>query len=303
MPDTSIKLCDVIFPDPVLPASGTVSFGYDYTGGDIEKLSSFVLPGVTMKPVERKKERTENMSDLSVLESDCFPNPGVYRVQEEELPRLKQNYGRRVFASVCGSTIEEYVKVAEILDRSDSVGFLELDSTCRNRDNSNIRFGNNATSLYKIVNEVKYRVRKPVFAKLCASVTNIRDMAQAAQDGGADGVVIPGMRYGADVDLNAVKRVPDGDSRYYAYALKPIILADVFEVFDAVGLIIASCGGVRNGEDALKMIAAGASLVQIDKDVMLEKNACERISAELYEAMKKYGIDRVKDFVGAAHGR
>lgn len=303
MLDTSIKLCDVIFPDPVLPASGTVSFGYDYTGGDIEKLSSFVLPGVTMKPVECKKERMENMSDLSVIESDCFPNPGVYSVQEEELPRLKQNYGRRVFASVCGSTIEEYVKVAEILDRSDSVGFLELDSTCRNRDNSNIRFGNNATSLYKIVNEVKYRVRKPVFAKLCASVTNIRDMAQAAQDGGADGVVIPGMRYGADVDLNAVKRVPDGDGRYYAYALKPLILADVFEVFDAVGLIIASCGGVRNGEDALKMIAAGASLVQIDKDVMSEKNACERISAELYEAMKKYGIDRVKDFVGAAHRR
>ena len=303
MLDTSIKLCDVIFPDPVLPASGTVSFGYDYTGGDIEKLSSFVLPGVTMKPVECKKERMENMSDLSVIESDCFPNPGVYSVQEEELPRLKQNYGRRVFASVCGSTIEEYVKVAEILDRSDSVGFLELDSTCRNRDNSNIRFGNNATSLYKIVNEVKYRVRKPVFAKLCASVTNIRDVAQAAQDGGADGVVIPGMRYGADVDLNAVKRVPDGDGRYYAYALKPLILADVFEVFDAVGLIIASCGGVRNGEDALKMIAAGASLVQIDKDVMSEKNACERISAELYEAMKKYGIDRVKDFVGAAHRR
>lgn len=303
MLDTSIKLCDVIFPDPVLPASGTVSFGYDYTGGDIEKLSSFVLPGVTMKPVECKKERMENMSDLSVIESDCFPNPGVYSVQEEELPRLKQNYGRRVFASVCGSTIEEYVKVAEILDRSDSVGFLELDSTCRNRDNSNIRFGNNATSLYKIVNEVKYRVRKPVFAKLCASVTNIRDVAQAAQDGGADGVVIPGMRYGADVDLNAVKRVPDGDGRYYAYALKPLILADVFEVFDAVGLIIASCGGVRNGEDALKMIAAGASLVQIDKDVMSGKNACERISAELYEAMKKYGIDRVKDFVGAAHRR
>lgn len=303
MLDTSIKLCDVIFPDPVLPASGTVSFGYDYTGGDIEKLSSFVLPGVTMKPVECKKERMENISDLSVIESDCFPNPGVYSVQEEELPRLKQKYGRRVFASVCGSTIEEYVKVAEILDRSDSVGFLELDSTCRNRDNSNIRFGNNATSLYKIVNEVKYRVRKPVFAKLCASVTNIRDMAQAAQDGGADGVVIPGMRYGADVDLNAVKRVPDGDGRYYAYALKPLILADVFEVFDAVGLIIASCGGVRNGEDALKMIAAGASLVQIDKDVMSGKNACERISAELYEAMKKYGIDRVKDFVGAAHRR
>lgn len=303
MLDTSIKLCDVIFPDPVLPASGTVSFGYDYTGGDIEKLSSFVLPGVTMKPVECKKERMENMSDLSVIESDCFPNPGVYSVQEEELPCLKQNYGRRVFASVCGSTIEEYVKVAEILDRSDSVGFLELDSTCRNRDNSNIRFGNNATSLYKIVNEVKYRVRKPVFAKLCASVTNIRDVAQAAQDGGADGVVIPGMRYGADVDLNAVKRVPDGDGRYYAYALKPLILADVFEVFDAVGLIIASCGGVRNGEDALKMIAAGASLVQIDKDVMSGKNACERISAELYEAMKKYGIDRVKDFVGAAHRR
>ena len=273
MLDTSIKLCDVIFPDPVLPASGTVSFGYDYTGGDIEKLSSFVLPGVTMKPVECKKDRMENMSDLSVIESDCFPNPGVYSVQEEELPCLKQNYGRRVFASVCGSTIEEYVKVAEILDRSDSVGFLELDSTCRNRDNSNIRFGNNATSLYKIVNEVKYRVRKPVFAKLCASVTNIRDVAQAAQDGGADGVVIPGMRYGADVDLNAVKRVPDGDGRYYAYALKPLILADVFEVFDAVGLIIASCGGVRNGEDALKMIAAGASLVQIDKDVMSEKNA------------------------------
>ena len=301
MPDTSIKLCDVVFPDPIIPASRTVGFGYDAENVDISKLSSLVLPGVTMKPDEREIARDCSMGGNAVLESDYFPNPGVYRVQEEYLPPLKRSYSRRVFASVCGSTVEEYVKVAEILDRSDAVGFLELDSSCRNRDNSGIRFGQNATSLYKIVNEVKYRVRKPVFVKLCARVTNVRDMAQAAQDGGADGVVIPGTLPGMDVDLVSKKRVFEEECRYYAYAMKPVILNDVFEAFDAVGLIIASCGGVKTADDALKMIAAGASLVQIDQAAMTGGDVCAKISAALPEAMKKYGVKRIKDLIGAAH--
>ncbi len=302
MPDTSIKLCDVVFPDPIIPASRTVGYGYDAVGiPDINKLSSLVLPGVTMKPDERETERIENYKTASVLETDYFTNPGVYRVQEERLPVLKERYNRKTFASVGGSTIEEYVKVAEILDRSDAVGFLELDSSCRNRDNSGIRFGQNATSLYKIINEVKYRVRKPVFAKLCPTVNNIRDMAQAAQDGGAEGIVIPGTRFGTDIDLASKKPVFSCDCRYDSYQLKPIIMRDVFEAFDAVGLIIVSCGGVNCAEDALKMIAAGASLVQIDEAVMLDPSVLERICSQLSAAMQRYGIENIKDFVGAAH--
>ncbi len=302
MPDTSIKLCDVVFPDPIIPASRTVGYGYDAVGiPDINKLSSIVLPGVTMKPDERETERIENYKTASVLETDYFTNPGVYRVQEERLPVLKERCDRKAFASVGGSTIEEYVKVAEILDRSDAVGFLELDSSCRNRDNSGIRFGQNATSLYKIINEVKYRVRKPVFAKLCPTVTNIRDMAQAAQDGGAEGIVIPGTRFGTDIDLTTKKPVFSCDCRYDSYELKPVVMRDVFEAFDAVGLIIVSCGGVNCAEDALKMIAAGASLVQIDEAVMLDPSVLGRISARLPEVMEKCGIEKIKDFVGAAH--
>lgn len=126
-------------------------------------------------------------------------------------------------------------------------------------------------------------------------------MAQAAQDGGAEGIVIPGTRFGTDIDLASKKPVFSCDCRYDSYELKPVVMRDVFEAFDAVGLIIVSCGGVNCAEDALKMIAAGASLVQIDEAVMLDPSVLGRISARLPEVMEKYGIEKIKDFVGAAH--
>ena len=186
MADTSIKICDITFSSPLMPAAGTIDFGYQHSGFyDINRLGTMVTSGVTMKPERREMHHYADKTNGNFLRQDFSVNPGVYRVQEEELPRLKEVFKKKVFASVCGKTVDEYVKVAEILDRSDAVGILELDMSCRNHDNSGIRFGQNATSLFKAVNEVKYRVRKPVFAKLCPVVTNIRDMAKAAQDGGA----------------------------------------------------------------------------------------------------------------------
>lgn len=303
MTDTTVKICDITFSNPVMPAAGTVEFGYQHSGFyDINRLGSLVTSGVTMKPERREMRHYVDKISGDYIRQDISLNPGVYRVQEEELPRLKEVCKKRVFASVCGKTVEEFVKVAEILDRSDAVGILELDLSCRNHDNSGIRFGQNATSLFKAVNEVKYRVRKPVFAKLCPVVTNIRDMAKAAQDGGAEGVVVSGSYFGAAVDLKTRKRVFDGDGIFTGAALKPAILYNVFEVFDAVGICIVSCGGVATAADALEMMFAGASLVQVDEAVMRNPLACLEIIDALPALAESLGFTRIKDAIGAAHG-
>lgn len=302
MADTSVKICDIVFSNPVIPASGTVDFGYQQTGFyDISKLSSLVTAGVTMKPEKHEAEHAFDKLTGSVLMQDICSNPGVYRVQEEELPRLREIYKKKVFAGVCGRTVEEFVKVAEILDRSDAVGILELDMSCRNQDNSGIRFGQNATSLYKAVNEVKYRVRKPVFAKLCPIVTNIRDMAKAAQDGGAEGVVVSGAYAGMSIDAASKKPLFEAGSRYMSAALKPMIMSDVFEIFDAVGITVVSCGGVSDARGALEMICAGASLVQLDASVMQNPLSWLGIYDELPVLMEQFNVGRIKDLIGAAH--
>lgn len=302
MTDTSVKICDIVFSGPVMPAAGTVPFGYcDAEKYGLEKFGSMVIPGVTMKPDPRERQSVNYARYDGVLISEYNPNPGVYRVQEEELPRLRDAYKKKVFASVCGKTVEEFVKVAEIMDRNESVCILELDSACRNQENSGIRFGKNATSLYKIVHEVKYRVRKPVFAKLVPDVTNIRDMAKAAQDGGADGVVISGAYPGMSLDLATRKPILRCDCRFTGAALKPLVISNVFEVFDAVGITAVSCGGVTCAEDALEMICAGASLVQLDDAAMRDPLACAEIADRLPSVMKKYGIERIKDVIGSAH--
>lgn len=302
MTDTSVKICDIVFSNPVMPAAGTVSFeqlAAEKFG--LEKFGSAVLPGVTMKPDSRERQKADYACYDGVLISEYHTNPGVYRVQEEELPRLREAYKKKVFASVCGKTIEEFVKVAEIMDRNESVCVLELDSACRNHENSGIRFGQNATSLYKIVHEVKYRVRKPIFAKLVPDVTNIRDMAKAAQDGGADGVVISGAYPGMSLDLATRKPVLNCDCRFTGAALKPLVTSAVFEAFEAVGITVVSCGGVGCAEDALEMICAGASLVQLDDAAMRDPLACVEIADRLPLVMKEYGIERIKDVIGSAH--
>lgn len=302
MADTSIKICDITFSSPLMPAAGTIDFGYQYSGFyDINRLGTMVTSGVTMKPERREMHHYADKTNGNFLRQDFSVNPGVYRVQEEELPRLKEVFKKKVFASVCGKTVDEYVKVAEILDRSDAVGILELDMSCRNHDNSGIRFGQNATSLFKAVNEVKYRVRKPVFAKLCPVVTNIRDMAKAAQDGGAEGVVIPGSYFGTAIDIKTKKRVFDGDGIFTSATLKPAVMYYVYEAFDAVGIHVVSCGGVSSAADALEMICAGAALVQLDEAVMKNPLACVEITDALSDEMDKYGIAKVKDIIGAAH--
>ena len=302
MADTSIKICDITFSSPLMPAAGTIDFGYQHSGFyDINRLGTMVTSGVTMKPERREMYHYADKTNGNFLRQDFSVNPGVYRVQEEELPRLKEVFKKKVFASVCGKTVDEYVKVAEILDRSDAVGILELDMSCRNHDNSGIRFGQNATSLFKAVNEVKYRVRKPVFAKLCPVVTNIRDMAKAAQDGGAEGVVIPGSYFGTAIDIKTKKRVFDGDGIFTSAALKPAVMYNVYEAFDAVGIHVVSCGGVSSAADALEMICAGAALVQLDEAVMKNPLACVEITDALSDEMDKYGIAKVKDIIGAAN--
>lgn len=306
MLDTSIKICDVVFDNPVVAASGTMGYGYENVGFfDINAIGSIVLPGCTMKPNESQEEKMR-VGSHGILRSDVRRNPGVYRVAEEELQRFAEFSKKRAIAGVCGSTVTEMVKVAEILDRSEYISVIELDATLPNREKSGMPFSANATSLYKLTRSVKDRVRKPVFVKLIPAVTDLCAMALAVQDGGGDGLTLCGGLDGMRIDLATGKPCIGGDNeeynvKYYDRAIKPVMVKNIYDVFNRIGIPIMAAGGVDCAEDVIEMMYAGASLVQIDSAQMLNPLACMHIIDQLPEVMEKFSIERLSSVIGKAH--
>lgn len=303
MVNTSVKICDLVFDNPIIPASGTVGFGEDISKYyDPKILGSIAVNGVTMEQRLNNPATLINDEDSSVLSSIEYPNPGVYNVVQEKLPALYEAYGKKIIANVCGATVNEYVKVSEVLDRSDCVGIIELNSACRNIDNSGIPFGANATSMYKMTEAVKLRTRKPVFVKLTPCVTDICVMAKAAQDGGADGVTVMGSMRGMYIDLiNGKPELNDIYGRYSAGALKPIAVKMIYDVYDAIGIPIIGSGGVCCAEDVLEMMYAGASLVEVGAGNLLNPYCCKNIVNELPRVMKKYNVEKLSEIIGKTH--
>ncbi len=303
MINTSVKICDLFFDNPVVPASGTVGFGEDISKYyDPKILGSIAINGVTMSGKANNSVTLVNDENNSVLSSIDCPNPGVYNVVQEKIPALFQIYGKKIIANVCGATIDDYVKVSRQLDRSDYVGIIELNSACRNLNNSGIPFGANATSLYKMTEEVKRCTRKPVFVKLTPCVTDIRIMAKAAQDGGADGVTVAGAMRGMNIDLTSGKpALDDIYGRYSSEAFKPIAVKAVYDVYDTIGIPIIGCGGVCCAEDVLEMMYAGASLVEVGVGNFINPCCCKNIIEDLPNVMKKYNVEKLTEIIGKAH--
>ena len=289
--------------NPVIPASGTFGFGYEFADFyDINILGSIATKGTTREarfgnPTPRIAECERGMINAVGLQ-----NPGIDKVISEEFPKLKQVYHKKVVANVSGFSKEEYVECAKKMDAQDIVGILEVNISCPNVHGGGMSFGVSPDAAAEITRAVKAVTTKPVYIKLSPNVTDIVAIAKACEDAGADGIAMINTLLGARFDLRTgrpiIANVMGGFS---GPAIKPVALRMVYQVYEAVKLPIIGIGGIASAEDVIEMMYAGATAVEIGAENLRNPYACKEIIERLPSLMDELNIDKLSDIIGRAH--
>ena len=298
----SVVLCGIELDNPVIPASGTFGYGYEFAQiYDINRLGTFSFKGTTRQarfgnPTPRIAECTAGM-----INSVGLQNPGVDKVISEELPKLKKVFNKKVMANVSGFSIDDYVYTSEKLDKEDIVGFLEINVSCPNVHGGGMSFGTDKDSAASVVKAVKNAVTKPLIVKLSPNVTDIVEIAKACEAAGADGISLINTVLGMRIDLKTkkpvVKNIMGGLS---GPAIFPIALRMVYQVSKAISIPVIGMGGVSSAEDVIEMMLAGATAVEVGAANLIDPYASLEIINDLEKTMDKYGIDRLSDIIGGA---
>lgn len=303
MVDTKVNLSGIELSNPVIPASGTFGFGYEFAEiYDINILGSFSFKGTTKdarfgNPTPRIAECPQGM-----INSVGLQNPGVEAVISEELPKLKKVFNKPVIANVSGFAIDEYVYCCEKLDKEEQVGIIEVNISCPNVHNGGMAFGTDAKSAAEVTKAVKAVTTKPVYIKLSPNVTDIVSIAKACEDAGADGISMINTMLGMRIDLKTKKPViANKMGGFSGSAIFPVALRMVYQVYEAVKIPIIGMGGVTTAEDVIEMMLAGATGVQIGAANLVDPYVCRDIINELPNVMEKYKINSLKDITGGAH--
>ncbi len=303
MVNTKVNLSGIELDNPIIPASGTFGFGYEFAElYDINILGTFSFKGTTKdarfgNPTPRIAECPQGM-----INSVGLQNPGVEAVIAEELPKLKKVFNKPVIANVSGFAIDEYVYCCEKLDKEEQVGILEVNISCPNVHNGGMAFGTSAESAAEVTKAVKAVTKKPVYIKLSPNVTDIVSIAKACEDAGADGISMINTMLGMRIDLRTKKPViANKMGGFSGSAIFPVALRMVYQVYDAVKIPIIGMGGVTTAEDVIEMMLAGATGVQIGAANLVEPYACKNIIDDLPRVMEKYKINNLKDIIGGAH--
>lgn len=301
--DMSINLCGLELSNPVIPASGTFGYGMEYAElYDINCLGAFSCKGTTLEerfgnPTPRIAETPDGMINAVGLQ-----NPGVDHVIEEELPKLKKVYHKKIMANISGFSVEEYVNVARKLAGQDQIGWLEVNISCPNVHGGGMAFGTTAQGAAQVTRAVKKVADKPVIMKLSPNVTDIAEIAKACEDEGADGISLINTLLGMRIDLKTKKPViANKMGGFSGHAILPVALRMVYQVYEAVKIPVVGMGGVSTAEEVIEMMLAGATAVQIGAANLINPYACRDIIDKLPEAMEKYGINSLKDIIGGAH--
>jgi len=298
----SVRLCGIELDNPVIAASGTFGYGYEFAEFyDINCLGTFSFKGTTREarfgnPTPRVAECATGMLNAIGLQ-----NPGVEKVVAEELPRLKRCFRKPVMANVSGFSIGDYVYTCSVLDKEEQVGWLEVNISCPNVEGGGMVFGTDPKAASEVVAAVKKAVTKPVIVKLSPNVTDIVSIASACEAAGADGIslinTIPGMR----IDLKTKRPVlANRMGGYSGPGVFPIAVRMVYQVASTVNIPVVGMGGVSCAEDVIEMMLAGATAVQVGTANLVDPFACRNIINELPAVMDKYGIDRLEDIIGGA---
>ena len=303
MVNTKINLCGTEISNPVIPASGTFGFGYEFAEiYDINILGTFSFKGTTKEP--RFGNETPRIAETpsGMLNSVGLQNPGVERVISEELPKLKACFNKKVMANVSGFAVEDYAYTCERLDGEEQIGWFEVNISCPNVHGGGLAFGTSAKNAEAVTRAVKKVTTKPVFIKLSPNVTDITEIARACESAGADGVSLINTFLGMRIDLKTKKPVlANKMGGFSGPAIKPVALRMVYQVFDAVKIPIIGMGGVSSAEDVIEMMLAGATAVQVGAANLVEPFACKNIIEDLPRVMEKYGINNLTDIIGGAH--
>lgn len=299
----SVDLCGIELDNPVIPASGTFGFGYEYAElYDINVLGTFSFKGTTKEP--RFGNPTPRIAECSagLINSVGLQNPGVDKVIAEELPKLKKVFNKKVMANVSGFSIDEYVYTCEKLDKEEIVGWLEVNVSCPNVHGGGMSFGTDPAAAAEVVKAVKRAVKKPVVVKLSPNVTDIVAIAKACEDAGADGISLINTMLGMRIDLKTKRPVvANGVGGFSGPAIFPIAVRMVNQVSKAVKIPVIGIGGVSSAEDVIEMMLAGATAVQVGAANLIDPYVCRDIIADLPRVAEKYAINKLSDIIGAVN--
>lgn len=300
---TKVNLCGIELDNPIIPASGTFGFGYEFAElYDINILGTFSFKGTTREPrfgnpTPRIAECTSGMINAVGLQ-----NPGVDKVISEELPKLKKCFNKPVMANVSGFSVEDYAYTCEKLDKEEQIGWLEVNVSCPNVHGGGMSFGTDPKAAAEVTRAVKAVTTKPVILKLSPNVTNIVDIAKACEDAGADGISLINTLLGMRIDLRRKKPViANIMGGFSGPAIFPVALRMVYQVAGAVKIPVVGMGGVSSAEDVIEMMLAGATAVEIGAANLVDPFVCRNIIEALPEAMNEYGINNLNEIIGGAH--
>lgn len=302
--NTAVTLCGIPLDNPVIPASGTFGYGYEFAQlYDINCLGTFSFKGTTKEP--RFGNPTPRIADCpaGMINAVGLQNPGVEAVIHEELPKLNAYFHKPVMANVSGFSIEEYAHCCTLLDREEQVGWLEVNISCPNVHGGGMSFGTKPEMAAQVVQAVKAVTTKPVIIKLSPNVTDIAAIAVACEAAGADGISLINTLLGMRIDPKTRKPViANKMGGLSGPALLPVALRMVYQVYEAVRIPIVGMGGVSSARDVIEMMLAGATAVEIGAANLVDPYACQRIIADLPAVMKQYGIEDLNEIIGGAHG-
>ncbi|MBQ2931691.1 MAG: dihydroorotate dehydrogenase [Clostridia bacterium] len=303
MVNTKVNLSGIELSNPVIPASGTFGFGYEFAEiYDINCLGTFSFKGTTKdarfgNPTPRIAECPNGM-----INSVGLQNPGVEAVKSTELPKLKEVFHKPVMANVSGFSIEDYTYTCQALDSEEQIGWFEVNISCPNVHGGGMSFGTSPESAAEVTKAVKSVTTKPVFIKLSPNVTDIVSIAKACEDAGADGISLINTLLGMRIDLKTKKCViANKMGGFSGPAIFPVALRMVYQVYEAVKIPIIGMGGVSSAEDVIEMMLAGATAVQVGAANLVEPFACKNIIDNLPAVMEKYGIKDLNEIIGGAH--
>lgn len=299
----SVNLCGEELDNPVIPASGTFGYGYEFAElYDINCLGTFSFKGTTKEP--RFGNPTPRIADCTagMINAVGLQNPGVDKVISEELPKLKKCFNKKVMANVSGFSVDEYAYTCEKLDSQEQVGWLEVNVSCPNVHGGGMSFGTDPKAAAQVTKAVKAVTKKPIIIKLSPNVTDIVSIAKACEDAGADGISLINTLLGMRIDLRTKKPViANTMGGFSGSAIFPVALRMVYQVSSAVNIPVVGMGGVSSAEDVIEMMLAGATAVEIGAANLVDPFICKKIVEALPAAADKYNINELKDIIGGAH--
>ena len=300
MGSLTVNLCGIPLSNPVIPASGTFGYGYEFAElYDINELGTFSFKGTTRDPRFGNPTPRIAECDNGMINAVGLQNPGVEKVISEELPKLKKCFRKPVMANVSGFSVEDYAYTCEKLDKEDQVGWLEVNVSCPNVHGGGMSFGTQPEAAAAVTRAVKAVTTKPVIIKLSPNVTDIVSIAKACEDAGADGISLINTLLGMRINLRTRKPIiANKMGGFSGPAIFPVAVRMVYQVANAVSIPVVGMGGVSSAEDVIEMMLAGATAVEVGAANLVNPFICRDIVRDLPQVMAKYGINRLSEIIG-----